>query len=350
MTPFVTVDGLTFGYLHDADIVRGLNAVFCRNLVSGLLGPSGSGKSTILRLLAGLEEPRQGTIRFSIPNPLIAFVTQDPVIFEHYSRAENARYRQHRGEGQERFSPATFELLAQVLSLDAATLNTNRPFQPMSGGQRQRLVLLRDLAVRPDLILLDEPCTGLDAALKHRFLMSLRHVLETLGVRCIYATHHFEELQIVSDDVTYIEHPIENRQSHAAVSVTGFIEAPPTPEAAVAIVGPMGSVLKVSEAQGSLRPTPPGQSSDDVVVFESGALVLTTEGFPCEVVGMASTCAVVTVRGQSVVAQVASGGAGTRAVRCSGRAYWFHNGASRGRTFFETQRVGDEWALIPLRT
>ncbi len=186
MKPFVQIRRLTFSYSSGKPVLNDLTVDFLKGAFVGLLGPSGSGKTTFLDLLAGIASPQTGTITYAQRDPAITFVFQRPVLFEHYSRKENAMYRSRRGAFRERFTLDRFEQLAKVLGMDGDFLDSTRPLRSMSGGEQQRLTLLRELSIAPDLLLLlDEPCSGLDPGVKRQFLLLLSETVSELGVKCM---------------------------------------------------------------------------------------------------------------------------------------------------------------------
>jgi sulfate transport system ATP-binding protein len=173
-----------------------------------LLGPSGSGKTTLLRILGGLEQADQGTIRFADMNWLdmparerkAGFVFQHYALFRHMTVAKNIAFglevrpraqRPHRAEIKTR----VHELLS-MMQLDG--LGDRYPSQ-LSGGQRQRVALARALAIEPRMLLLDEPFGALDAKVRKELRIWLRHIHDKAGVTTIFVTHDQEEAFAVAD-------------------------------------------------------------------------------------------------------------------------------------------------------
>lgn len=172
-----------------------------------LLGPSGCGKSTTLRLVAGFERPDAGAIRINdhvvaedgqyVPpeERRLGMVFQDYALFPHLSVLDNVAFGL-RGDRKARQRRAQ-EMLEMV---GLAYYDRRMPYQ-LSGGQQQRVALARALAPAPDLILLDEPFSNLDAALREQVRGEVRAILKQTGTTCLFVTHDQEEALSLSDRV-----------------------------------------------------------------------------------------------------------------------------------------------------
>jgi sulfate transport system ATP-binding protein len=175
-----------------------------------LLGPSGSGKTTLLRIIAGLEAAEQGTIHFhgedATTQPVrerqVGFVFQHYALFRHMSVYENVAFGLRVRPRAERPSEAemrdTVMGLLKLVQLDV--LAKRRPSE-LSGGQRQRVALARALAVKPKVLLLDEPFGALDAKVRKELRRWLRRLHEEVHVTSVFVTHDQEEALEVSDRV-----------------------------------------------------------------------------------------------------------------------------------------------------
>jgi putative spermidine/putrescine transport system ATP-binding protein len=185
------------------DIARGETLV--------LLGPSGCGKTTMLRIIAGLELPDAGgRVLFdgndmtSVPieRRNVGMVFQSYALFPNMTVADNIGYGlKIRGVGKE-------ERMARVAELVALTNITgleNRRISQLSGGQRQRVALARAVAIRPGILLLDEPLTALDAALRDRLRGELNRLLRALGITTIYVTHDQAEAMELGDRIVVMQ-------------------------------------------------------------------------------------------------------------------------------------------------
>ena len=181
------------------DIARGETLV--------LLGPSGCGKTTMLRIIAGLELPDAGgKVLFDgkdmtlvpIEKRNVGMVFQSYALFPNMSVADNIGYGlKIRGMPREERASRVAELVA----LTNITGLENRRIDQLSGGQRQRVALARAVAIRPGILLLDEPLTALDAALRERLRGELNRLLRALGITAIYVTHDQAEAMELGDRV-----------------------------------------------------------------------------------------------------------------------------------------------------
>jgi sulfate transport system ATP-binding protein len=178
-----------------------------------LLGPSGSGKTTLLRIVAGLESPDSGLIRLRDEESTrlnaaqrgIGFVFQHYALFRHMTIFENIAFglRVLRG----RLRPTRREIrerVAELLSLVQLDSYARMYPDQLSGGQRQRVALARALAVRPSVLLLDEPFSALDAKVRKDLRNWLRRIHDELHVTTMLVTHDQEEALEVADRVAIL--------------------------------------------------------------------------------------------------------------------------------------------------
>ena len=170
------------------------------------LGPSGCGKTTLLRMIAGLDLPTTGTISLGdrditlIPAHLrnMGMVFQSHALFPHLTVAGNIAYGLRiRGVEKSERDKRTDELL-QLIQLPGLA---DRHISQLSGGQRQRVAIARALALEPDVFLLDEPMSALDANLREAMQIELRQLQQRLGVTTIVVTHDQAEAMTMSDTV-----------------------------------------------------------------------------------------------------------------------------------------------------
>ena len=174
--------------------------------VVALLGASGSGKSSLLRAVAGLEDVAGGTITWdgqdvvTVPVHRRGFglMFQDGQLFVHRSVAGNVAY----GLGPAGVPRAErAHVVEQMLELVDLSGYGSRPVTTLSGGQAQRVALARALAPRPRLLLLDEPLSALDRALREQLSVDLRRILGERGTTALYVTHDQDEAMTVADRV-----------------------------------------------------------------------------------------------------------------------------------------------------
>jgi thiamine transport system ATP-binding protein len=172
-----------------------------------LVGPSGCGKTTTLRVLAGLESPDEGTVRIGGKDVTgqppeernVGIVFQSYALFAHMSVADNVGYGlRFRGSPDDRSAQARISHLLDLVDLSGMG---DRDPSTLSGGQQQRVALARALAPGPDLLLLDEPLSALDARLRERLRVTIRRIQQELGTTTIYVTHDQAEALAVSDRV-----------------------------------------------------------------------------------------------------------------------------------------------------
>ena len=207
--PGVTLDGVgvTFGgvtALDDVSIAVENGEFFT------LVGPSGCGKTTTLRTIAGFETPATGHVRIGgqrvdgVPPEErdVGIVFQNYALFPHMSVRENVayglRFRDPPGD------VSSDERVDELLSLvDMAGMGERDP-EALSGGQAQRIALARAIAPGPELLLLDEPLSALDARLRERLRVTVRDIQRDLGITTVYVTHDQAEALAISDRVAVV--------------------------------------------------------------------------------------------------------------------------------------------------
>lgn len=241
---------LSFHYTRGQNVFRDLNwevrgpSRDGRGHITAVMGRSGTGKTTLLRLAAGIERPTSGAIVLDPKEAPVAYVEQEPVLFEHLSREENARYFALVRGTRARFQEDVYQEALDRLQLREALIS-EASVAKMSGGERQRLSLLRALSVRPRILLLDEPCTGLDVDVKGEFLRMLREVVDRYALLALYVTHHWEEASMVADEVMFLEENLVGVVGSLASRPIGqAIERPINVEMASVIVGPNASIVE----------------------------------------------------------------------------------------------------------
>ncbi|MBK6717884.1 MAG: ABC transporter ATP-binding protein [Burkholderiales bacterium] len=201
----LTLDNLTLRF-GDFTAVDGFSLRVPAGRMVTLLGPSGCGKTTTLRMLAGLERPTSGRIvvggqditRAPTHERDIGMVFQSYALFPHLTVADNVAF----GLVAEQVpAPERASRVQEALGLvGLGELGSRRPAE-LSGGQQQRVALARALVLKPALLLLDEPLSNLDAALRHRMRAEIRALQQRLGLTALYVTHDQEEALAVSDEI-----------------------------------------------------------------------------------------------------------------------------------------------------
>ena len=209
MNPIISVRGLRAAYGAN-EVLKGIDLDIEPGSFVALLGASGCGKTTLLRTLSGFNQVSAGTISVKGQNIMhappeqrgMAMVFQSYALWSHMSVAQNIGYglklrRIPRAEIQQR----VVKLLA-MLGLQGFG---ERLVTELSGGQRQRVALGRALAVEPEILLLDEPLSNLDAGIRLQMRHEIRSIQRALGVTAILVTHDREEAMVMADQVVILE-------------------------------------------------------------------------------------------------------------------------------------------------
>jgi len=182
----------------------------CGGRVVGLFGPSGCGKTTLLHCVAGILAPARGRIALNgdtwldraagvdVPVPLrrVGYVFQEALLFPHMCARDNVLYGHRRGAAGPRF-----EQVVDVLHLGPLL---DRQPGTLSGGEQRRVAIARALMRAPALLLLDEPLTGLDAAMAGRVLVHLREILDTFNIPAIYVSHAPSDVVYLCDEAVVL--------------------------------------------------------------------------------------------------------------------------------------------------
>ena len=204
-----------------------------------LLGPSGCGKTTTMRMIAGLEEPTDGEVWIGdrcvnddLPKDRdVAMVFQNYGLYPHMSIYDNIAYPlKVRGIAKNEIRPRVEKAAKQV---ELSEFLSRKP-KALSGGQRQRVALARAIVRRPQVFLMDEPLSNLDAKLRVSMRAELKHLSHQLQVTTVYVTHDQIEAMTLADRVAVMEHgriqqlgtPDEIYNDPANLFVAGFIGSP----------------------------------------------------------------------------------------------------------------------------
>ncbi|UCE15864.1 MAG: ABC transporter ATP-binding protein [Candidatus Bathyarchaeota archaeon] len=206
-----------------------------------LLGPSGCGKTTVLRCIAGLETPEQGEIYIGdkVVNDLdpkdrnVAMVFQSYALYPHMSVYSNLAFPLENAKLPEEEIKSRVQQVARLLKIEA--LLKRKPKQ-LSGGQQQRVALGRAIVREPQVFLMDEPLSNLDAKLRIYMRAELKKLQKEIGVTTIYVTHDQVEAMTMGDRVAILNEGILQQKGSpddiyfhpSNVFVAGFIGSPPT--------------------------------------------------------------------------------------------------------------------------
>jgi multiple sugar transport system ATP-binding protein len=262
-----------------------------------LLGPSGCGKTTLLRIIAGLETETSGdvTIGGKRVNGLaprertIAMVFQNYAVFPHMTIAENIGFGLRMKKADEATVKRQVQRSAELMHIEHLL---ERYAGQLSGGQRQRVAVARALAVQPDVLLMDEPLSNLDALLRLEMRSELKALLRELKTTTIYVTHDQTEAMSLGDriavmyggEIVQYAPPPEVYRQPATEFVGGFIGNPPM------------NFLKATDAQRALGVSPPAGAATLGIRPEDLDLASDGLAFDAKVVEMLGASQQVTTR------------------------------------------------------
>src|SRR6185295_5492660 len=189
-----------------AAAVQDFNLDVARGEFVSFLGPSGCGKTTTLRMIAGFEKPTAGTITvdgkditYKPPNQRnVGMVFQSYALFPNMTVADNIGFGL---KVRKRPKAAIAKKVAELIDLMSLGGRADRYPWQMSGGQQQRVALARALAIEPEVLLLDEPLSALDAKIRIVLRKEIRAIQRQLGITTVYVTHDQEEALSLSDRV-----------------------------------------------------------------------------------------------------------------------------------------------------
>jgi len=205
----VALTNITKEFAPGKPVLTNFNLRITDGELVALLGPSGSGKTTILRLIAGLLDPTQGDVLFNdrsvrnVPPEKrgAVMVFQNNAIFPFMTVGENIAF----GLKIKKISPAEVsKQVAEALSKVQLPGFENRHPAALSGGQRQRVALARALVVNPKILLLDEPLSSLEAALRIELRDMIRTLQREMGITTLFVTHDQEEAITIADRVALL--------------------------------------------------------------------------------------------------------------------------------------------------
>ncbi len=262
----------------DAVVVQDFNLDIAKGEFVSFLGPSGCGKTTTLRMVAGFETPSTGNITLDGANITDKAPNQRNVgmIFQAYALFPNMTVSQNIGFGlriRKEPESAVKERIAEMLSLIHLEKHADKyPYQ-LSGGQQQRVALARALANRPQVLLLDEPLSALDAKIRVSLRSEIRAIQKKLGITAIFVTHDQEEALSISDrivvmyegKVEQVGTPFEIYNFPKTAFVANFVGTLNTAEAEM--VDPAKGVIKMDGVQFESANQVEGQKKGDKVAI-----------------------------------------------------------------------------------
>lgn len=213
--------------------VNDLSLDVARGEILALLGPSGSGKTTTLRLLAGFEVPDAGSIVVSGEDVTRAApaARRFGMVFQHYALFPHLDVGANVAFGLRVRGEAAARRVREVLAIVDLEGFERRPVSALSGGQQQRVALARSLAPEPRILLLDEPLSNLDPALRERTRRELRRAIRQVGITTVFVTHEQEEAFDLGDRVAVLHRgrleqvgtPDQLYEEPASAFVAGFV-------------------------------------------------------------------------------------------------------------------------------
>jgi iron(III) transport system ATP-binding protein len=267
-TPAIACRGLAKTY-DDVAALNGFDLTVERGAIVSLLGPSGCGKTSALRSIAGFEAADAGTIRvggrmvfgdgidIAPDKRRVGMVFQDYALFPHMPVARNVAYGLDRGD--------TADRVDEVLDLVGLSGFGERMPHELSGGEQQRVALARALAPRPEIVLLDEPFSNLDAPQRDRMRREVRRILIDAAATALFVTHDQEEALAIADTVAVMREgtvvqtgtPSEVYSRPGDPWIASFLGdsvfADGTADGAGTVTTPLGRIAVDSDAVGSVR-------------------------------------------------------------------------------------------------
>jgi multiple sugar transport system ATP-binding protein len=202
----LTLKNITLTYDQQANIFEHLNCIVPNGQLVALLGPSGSGKTTILNLIAGLLTPTAGQILFADTDVTqqdvrmrnIGMVFQDYALYPHFNVLDNIAFPLKMAHVKKTQRQKRAYELAKLVHVDELV---DKFPNMLSGDQQQRVAIARALAKDPAILLLDEPLSNLDAALRIELRDEIRRIQQTTGITTIFVTHDQDDALRIADKI-----------------------------------------------------------------------------------------------------------------------------------------------------
>jgi sulfate transport system ATP-binding protein len=263
----VSLDGVSKSFAKSL-VLDDITDVFADGEMTALLGPSGSGKSTLLRIIAGLTPLDSGRVRLGerdvTSSPArerhIGFCFQDYAPFRHLSVFANVAYglkvqRVPRAQRKARVE----ELLGLVRLEDFA----DRYPHQLSGGQRQRMALARALAIKPEILLLDEPFAALDAQVRGELRSWVRSLQKELGITTVLVTHDQSEAMEIADRLVIL-----NEGKIEQTGKPSFVYDHPSTDFVAGFLGPITTLWGISYRPHELELSLDGDEGEKATVTD----------------------------------------------------------------------------------
>jgi ABC-type sugar transport system ATPase subunit len=273
--------GLELAGVHAAhgpvEVLRGIDLTVARGELLVVLGPSGAGKSTLLRVIAGLQPAARGRVRIAGRDVTalrpgrrnVSMVFQSYALFPHLTVADNIGFGLIVGDIPKRQAR---ERVARAAALvGCADLLQRRPAQ-LSGGERQRVALARALVREPDVFLLDEPLSNLDAELRVGTRAELRALHDRVGATMVHVTHDQTEALVLGDRIAVLR----EGQVEQVGTAEEIWRTPRTTFVARFVGSPAMTLLP---ADGPLRISGVAPSADRIIGVRPEAVRLSADGF-----------------------------------------------------------------------
>jgi len=271
----ITISGVekNFGATR---VLRGIDLSVAQGEFVSLLGPSGCGKTTLLRCLAGLETIDKGEIRIDntvvssrdrfVPPEArnIGMIFQSYALWPHMTVADNIAYAL---KLRKRPAAEIRQRVEEALKIVGLEGYQERYPAQLSGGQQQRVALARAIAMRPKVLLFDEPLSNLDAQLRERMRIELRTLQQSLGITAVYVTHDQAEAMAISDRIVLMR-----EGSVVQVGAPSTMYRQPATAYAADFLGSVNFIPAHYDGEGNTR-----------VVLASGKAVPLTVSLPAEV-------------------------------------------------------------------
>ena len=207
----LNIKNLSFEFRKDSEILTDLSFNLVEGEILGILGPSGIGKSSLLRLIAGLEKPKNGEIShydkilsdsntFVSPHKRgIGLVLQEKVLFPHLNSLENVKFGVKGNKTKKEAQAKKYLKLLKAEEFSQSYPNS------LSGGEQQRVAIARALAPEPKTVLLDEPFSSLDTNLREELRNDAKALFKKTNTSCIIVTHELEEAREFCDRIFRLE-------------------------------------------------------------------------------------------------------------------------------------------------